>query len=67
MRKQKNMPGIGAYMLRFSTELERGGRHGTSHTYAKMRKSIIARLLTLDLEEDGELSLARDLFVLSSG
>ena len=44
MRKQKNLPGFGAYMLRLSTELEREGRPGTSRMYAKTRSSFLAYL-----------------------
>ena len=44
MRKQKNLPGFGAYMLRLSTELEREGRLGTSRTYVKTRSSFLAYL-----------------------
>ena len=44
MRKQKNLPGFGAYMLRLSTELEGEGRLGTSRTYAKTRSSFLTYL-----------------------
>lgn len=49
MRKKQNLPGLGEYLLRLSTELENEGRHGTSRTYVKTHNSFVAYLEGADI------------------